>query len=50
VRPPSDGYTLLQVTAAAAINATFYEKLGFNFIRDITAVAGIVRVPSVSQS
>ena len=47
VRAPSDGYTLLLVTAAAAINATFYEKLSFNFIRDITAVAGIVRVPSV---
>src|SRR5262249_1519379 len=37
----------LLVTAGAAINATFYEKLSFNFIRDITAVAGIVRVPSV---
>jgi tripartite-type tricarboxylate transporter receptor subunit TctC len=47
VRAPSDGYTLLLVTAAAAINATFYEKLNFNFIRDIIAVAGIVRVPSV---
>jgi tripartite-type tricarboxylate transporter receptor subunit TctC len=47
VRAPSDGYTLLLVTAAAAINATFYEKLSFNFVRDITAVAGIVRVPSV---
>src|SRR5262245_32257164 len=30
-----------------AINATLYDKLNFNFIRDITAVAGIVRVPSV---
>jgi tripartite-type tricarboxylate transporter receptor subunit TctC len=47
VRAPSDGYTLLLVTAAAAINATFYEKLSFNFIRDITAVAGIVRASSV---
>ena len=33
VRAPADGYTLLQVSAAAAINATLYEKLNFNFIR-----------------
>ena len=47
VRAPADGYTLLLVTAANAINTTLYEKLGFNFIRDITPVAGIIRVPSV---
>ena len=35
VRAPADGYTLLQVSAAAAINATLYDKLNFNFIRDI---------------
>jgi tripartite-type tricarboxylate transporter receptor subunit TctC len=47
VRAPADGYTLLLAQAANAINATFYEKLNFNFIRDITPVAGIMRVPNV---
>src|ERR1700738_2393124 len=47
VRAPADGYTLLLAHTANAINATFYEKLSFNFIRDITPVAGIIRVPSV---
>jgi tripartite-type tricarboxylate transporter receptor subunit TctC len=42
-----DGYTLLYATASSAINATLYEKLNFNFIRDISPVAGIVRVPNV---
>src|SRR6516162_6162020 len=36
VRAPADGYTLLVVGSTAAINATLYEKLGYNFIRDIT--------------
>ena len=43
VRASPDGYTLLLVNAASAINATLYEKLSFNFIRDITPVAGIIR-------
>ena len=47
VRAPPDGYTLLLVTSANAINATLYDKLNFNFIRDIAPVAGIVRVPYV---
>jgi tripartite-type tricarboxylate transporter receptor subunit TctC len=47
VRAPADGYTLLLAQLANAINATFYEKLNFNFIRDITPVAGIIRVPNV---
>jgi tripartite-type tricarboxylate transporter receptor subunit TctC len=47
VRAPSDGYTLLLVNAPAAINATLYEKLSFNFIRDIAPVASICRVPNV---
>jgi len=47
VRAPADGYTLLLAHTANAINATLYEKLTFNFIRDITPVAGIIRVPSV---
>jgi tripartite-type tricarboxylate transporter receptor subunit TctC len=47
VRAPSDGYTLLLVNAPAAINATLYEKLNFNIIRDIAPVASISRVPNV---
>jgi tripartite-type tricarboxylate transporter receptor subunit TctC len=47
VRAPRDGYTLLLVAAANAINATLYENLKFNFIRDIAPVAGIIRVPNV---
>jgi tripartite-type tricarboxylate transporter receptor subunit TctC len=47
VHAPADGYTLLLVPAPAAINATLYHNLAFNFIRDITPVAGIVRVPEV---
>src|SRR5262249_48417485 len=39
--------TLLLVTASNAFNATLYDKLNFNFIRDIAPVAGIMRVPSV---
>jgi tripartite-type tricarboxylate transporter receptor subunit TctC len=42
-----DGYTLLLVTAANFINATLYEKLSFNFIRDIAPVASLTREPSV---
>ena len=47
VRAPPDGHTLLLVNAANAINATLYDKLSFNFIRDIASVDGIMRVPSV---
>src|SRR5262249_468715 len=46
-RPPADGYTLLLVGTPNAINATFYDKLNYNFIRDIAPVAGIVREPNV---
>src|SRR6266849_6078455 len=49
VRAPPDGYTLLVVGTAAAINATLFEKLNYNFIRDIAPVASIVRVPHVMQ-
>lgn len=48
-RAPADGYTLLVVGTAAAINATLFEKLNYNFIRDIAPVASIVRVPHVMQ-
>jgi tripartite-type tricarboxylate transporter receptor subunit TctC len=47
VRAPADGYTLLMVTSSSAINATLYERLNFNFIRDIAPVAGILREPDV---
>ena len=47
VRAPADGYTLLMVGTAQAINATFYNKLNFHFIRDITPVAGLIRFPNV---
>jgi tripartite-type tricarboxylate transporter receptor subunit TctC len=47
VRAPADGYTLHLVGMNNAINATLYDKLNFNFIRDIAPVAGIIRDPSV---
>jgi tripartite-type tricarboxylate transporter receptor subunit TctC len=47
VHAPPDGYTLLLVAPANAINATLYDKLNFNFIRDIAPVAGIIRFPNV---
>jgi tripartite-type tricarboxylate transporter receptor subunit TctC len=47
VRASADGYTLLLVGVPNAINATLYDKLNFNFIRDIAAVAGIDREPLV---
>jgi tripartite-type tricarboxylate transporter receptor subunit TctC len=49
VRAPPDGHTLLVVLAANAINATLYQKLNFNFIRDIALVAGMVRVANVME-
>jgi tripartite-type tricarboxylate transporter receptor subunit TctC len=47
VKAAPDGYTILIVSAPQAINATLYEKLNFNFIRDITPVASIMRAPNV---
>jgi tripartite-type tricarboxylate transporter receptor subunit TctC len=47
VRATADGYTLLLVASANAINATLYEKLNFNFIRDIAAVSSIISLPEV---
>jgi tripartite-type tricarboxylate transporter receptor subunit TctC len=47
VRASPDGYTLLMVNVANAINATLYDKLSFNIIRDIAPVASIMRAPGV---
>lgn len=46
-RAPADGYTLLLVTQANAVNAALYSKLNFNFIRDIAPVGSVLRVPGV---
>lgn len=47
VRAVPDGYTLLLVTGSNAINATLYQNLSFNFLRDMTPVTGVIRVPNV---
>jgi len=47
VKAPSDGYTLLLVGISSAINATLYDNLNFNFLRDIAPVASLCSVPNV---
>jgi tripartite-type tricarboxylate transporter receptor subunit TctC len=47
VRAPPDGYSLLLATTSDAINATLYERLSFNFIRDVAPVGALIRVPLV---
>src|SRR5262245_17742564 len=47
VNAAPDGYTVLMVSVTHAINATFYDRLRFNFMHDIAPVAGIMRVPNV---
>src|SRR6267142_1334439 len=47
VRASPDGYSLLLVATSSAINATLYDKLNFNFIRDIAPVGGIIGTPNV---
>jgi tripartite-type tricarboxylate transporter receptor subunit TctC len=47
VNAAPDGYTILFVAPSAAINATLYEKLNVNFIRDLAPIAGIMRIPNV---
>ena len=49
VNAPADGYTLLLVGPPNMINAALYEKLNFNFIRDIAPVAGMARVSNVME-
>jgi tripartite-type tricarboxylate transporter receptor subunit TctC len=49
VNSPPDGYTMLLVNPANGINATLYKNLNYNFIRDITPVAGLIRTPNVME-
>jgi tripartite-type tricarboxylate transporter receptor subunit TctC len=49
VRAAPDGYTLLELTNASAVNVTLYKNLNFNLIHDVTPVAGIVRTPGVLE-
>src|SRR5437868_5321730 len=49
IRGPADGYTLLIASSSAAINATLFQNLNFNFIRDTAPIASIVRVPQLMQ-
>jgi tripartite-type tricarboxylate transporter receptor subunit TctC len=49
INSPPDGYTLLLVNPANAINATLYPKLSFEFLRDVAPVGGIMRVPNVME-
>jgi tripartite-type tricarboxylate transporter receptor subunit TctC len=49
INAPPDGYTVLLVNPANAINATLYQKLPFNFMNDTAPVGGIMRVPNVME-
>jgi tripartite-type tricarboxylate transporter receptor subunit TctC len=49
INSPADGYTVLLVNPANAINTTLYQKLPFNFLRDTAPVGGIMRVPNVME-
>ena len=49
VRAPTDGYTLLMASATNAINATLYDNLKFNFVRDTAPVASINRIPLILE-
>src|SRR5262249_61174563 len=49
LRGAADGYTLLIVTSANTINATLYDKLNYDFMRDSAPIAGFIRVPQVLE-
>ena len=48
-RASADGYTLLMATASNAINATLYDRLNYNFLRDIVPIVGVIRSPFVLE-
>src|SRR5262249_60829668 len=50
VRAPPDGYTLLAIGSNNMINATLYQKLNYDFIRDIAPIASVYRVPQVMEA
>jgi len=49
VRASADGYTLVTISSTNTINTTLYDKLNFNFVRDITPVASFIRIPIVME-
>jgi tripartite-type tricarboxylate transporter receptor subunit TctC len=49
VNAPADGYTLLLVSTANAVNATLYGKLNYNFVHEIAPIVGIMRVPNIME-
>ncbi|HWF94937.1 MAG TPA: tripartite tricarboxylate transporter substrate binding protein [Xanthobacteraceae bacterium] len=49
INAPPDGYTFLLVPTSSAINATLYDSLPFNFLKDIAPVGGLVRSPNVME-
>src|SRR5437660_2436012 len=49
VRAPADGYTLIQLNVANAINVSLYKNLSFNVLRDLAPVASFMRVPNVME-
>jgi tripartite-type tricarboxylate transporter receptor subunit TctC len=49
IRAPADGHTLLMVTGANALNTALYNKLNYDFLRDIVPVAGVLRSPFVLE-
>jgi tripartite-type tricarboxylate transporter receptor subunit TctC len=49
VRAPPDGHTLLLITLSNAVNASLYDKLNFDFIRDIAPIANLMRTPGVME-
>jgi Tripartite tricarboxylate transporter family receptor len=50
VRGPADGYTLIQLNVANAINVSLYDKLSFDVLRDLVPVASFMRVPNVMEA
>ena len=49
INSPPDGYTVFLVNPANTVNASLYQHLSFNFLRDMAPVAGFIRVPNVME-